>query len=45
MKRYRLTDSAITKWVKLLGWGNADEAKQLITDAIERARANAVGGD
>jgi len=26
------------KWVKLLGWGDVDEAKQLITEAIERAK-------
>lgn len=26
------------KWVKLERWGNAEEAKQLIRDAIERAR-------
>nr|WP_294506063.1 inorganic diphosphatase [uncultured Rhodopila sp.] len=26
------------KWVKLLGWGDAAEAKKLITDAIERAK-------
>src|ERR1700744_4678734 len=27
------------KWVKLLGWGDAAEAKTLIVDAIERARS------
>ncbi len=27
------------KWVKFDGWGDADEAKALITEAIERARA------
>jgi inorganic pyrophosphatase len=26
------------KWVKLLGWGDAAEAKRLIVDAIERAK-------
>ena len=26
------------KWVKLLGWGDVDEARQLITEAIERAK-------
>ena len=26
------------KWVKVLGWGGADEAKGLIRDAIERAK-------
>jgi inorganic pyrophosphatase len=27
------------KWVKVAGWGDADEARRLITEAIERARA------
>ncbi|MBA3898191.1 MAG: inorganic diphosphatase [Sphingomonadaceae bacterium] len=27
------------KWVKINGWGDADEAKQLIVEAIERAKA------
>ena len=27
-----------TKWSRLVGWGQADEAKQLIVDAIARAR-------
>lgn len=27
------------KWVKLKGWGDADEAKKLIVEAIERAKA------
>jgi len=27
------------KWVKLLGWGDAAEAKRLIVEAIERAKA------
>jgi inorganic pyrophosphatase len=27
------------KWVKLLGWGGADEAKQIIMAAAERARS------
>jgi inorganic pyrophosphatase len=26
------------KWVKLLGWGDADEARRLILEAVERAR-------
>lgn len=26
------------KWVKLLGWGDADKAKQLIVEGIERAK-------
>ena len=30
------------KWVKMLGWGDADEAKALIRAAIERARAKTV---
>jgi inorganic pyrophosphatase len=29
------------KWVKVIGWGNAEEAKGLIRDSIERARAAA----
>jgi inorganic pyrophosphatase len=28
------------KWVKLLGWGGLDEARELIVAAIERARAH-----
>ena len=27
------------KWVKLLGWGDVDEARRLITEAIERAKS------
>jgi inorganic pyrophosphatase len=27
------------KWVKVLGWGNADEARALIVEGIERAKA------
>ncbi len=27
------------KWVKLLGWGDAEEAQRLIVEAIERARS------
>jgi inorganic pyrophosphatase len=27
------------KWVKLLGWGDADEARRLIVEAMERARS------
>ena len=26
------------KWVKVVGWGNAAEAEQMILDAIERAK-------
>jgi inorganic pyrophosphatase len=29
------------KWVKLLGWGGTDEAKTVIRESIERARAKA----
>ena len=29
------------KWVKFAGWGDADEAKRLIVEAIERARQQA----
>jgi inorganic pyrophosphatase len=32
-------DLETSKWVKVLGWGDAEEAKALITTAIERARA------
>ena len=28
------------KWVKMNGWGDASEAKQLIREAIERAKSN-----
>jgi inorganic pyrophosphatase len=27
------------KWVKVLGWGDAEEARGLIVEAIERAKA------
>ena len=27
------------KWVKIIGWGGAEEAQQLILEAIERAKA------
>jgi inorganic pyrophosphatase len=27
------------KWVKALGWGDADEAKRFILEGIERAKA------
>jgi inorganic pyrophosphatase len=27
------------KWVKVAGWGDAEEAKRLIVEAIERAKA------
>ncbi len=27
------------KWVRILRWGDADEARQLVLDGIERARA------
>ncbi|MCW0196643.1 inorganic diphosphatase [Sphingopyxis sp.] len=30
------------KWVKLGGWGDVDEAKQIILDGIERAKAHSV---
>jgi inorganic pyrophosphatase len=26
------------KWVKMMGWGDADEAKKLISEAIARAK-------
>jgi len=28
------------KWVKMLGWGDADEARRLISEAIARAKQN-----
>jgi inorganic pyrophosphatase len=31
------------KWVKVTGWGDADEARRLITEAIERANAAKAG--
>ncbi len=31
-------DLETEKWVKIAGWGNADEAKRLISEAIERAK-------
>lgn len=31
-------DLETTKWVKVTGWGDVDEAKQAILDAIERAK-------
>ena len=32
------------KWVKVLRWGDADEAHRLILEGIERAKAKRVGG-
>ena len=32
-------DLEMTKWVKVLGWGDAAEAKKLILESIERAKA------
>jgi len=34
-------DLECSKWVKVLGWGDGEEAKQLIRDAIARAQAAA----
>ncbi len=31
------------KWVKLTGWGDATKAKQLIVEAMERAKAAKAG--
>jgi inorganic pyrophosphatase len=31
-------DLEVGKWVKLIGWGDAAEARQLIVDAIERTK-------
>jgi inorganic pyrophosphatase len=33
-------DLESSKWVKVLGWGDAEEAKQLIRDAIARANTS-----
>ena len=32
-------DLESSKWVKVLGWGDAEEAKQLIVESIQRAQA------
>jgi inorganic pyrophosphatase len=32
-------DLESNKWVKVIGWGDAEEAKRLIVEAIERAQA------
>ena len=32
-------DLESSKWVKVLGWGDAEEAKRLIMESIERAKA------
>ena len=32
-------DLESSKWVEVLGWGDAVEAKQVIMESIERARA------
>ena len=32
-------DLETNKWVKVVGWGNAEEARKLIVEAIERAKA------
>ena len=32
-------DLESSKWVKVLGWGDAEEAKRLIVESIDRARA------
>jgi inorganic pyrophosphatase len=31
-------DLELGKWVKLIGWGDADEARRLISEAIERGK-------
>ena len=30
-----------TKWVRVGRWGDAAEARQIVTEAIERAKSNA----
>jgi inorganic pyrophosphatase len=37
-------DLETTKWVKLLGWGDAQEAKKVIVEGIERQRAHVASG-
>jgi inorganic pyrophosphatase len=32
-------DLETTKWVKMLGWGDAEEARRIIIESIERAKA------
>ena len=34
-------DLESTKWVKVLGWGDAEEAQRLIVEAIARAKGAA----
>jgi inorganic pyrophosphatase len=36
-------DLETAKWVKVMGWGDAAEARQLIMESIERARAKKSG--
>jgi inorganic pyrophosphatase len=38
-------DLETTKWVKVLGWGDAAEAKKIIVESIERARRSKPPGD
>jgi len=37
-------DLETSKWVKVLGWGDAEEAKQLIVQSMERAKAQKARG-
>jgi inorganic pyrophosphatase len=32
------------KWIKVIGWGDSAEARQLIVDAIDRAKVDKCGG-
>jgi inorganic pyrophosphatase len=36
-------DLETAKWVKVMGWGDAAEARQLIVESIERALAKKSG--
>jgi inorganic pyrophosphatase len=36
-------DLETTKWVKVLGWGDADKARGLVVEGIERAKAEKAG--
>jgi inorganic pyrophosphatase len=37
-------DLETTKWVKMLGWGDAAEARKIIVESIERAKAQKAKG-
>src|SRR5262245_59897068 len=37
-------DLETTKWSRLIGWGQADEARRLIVEAIARAKSDKIAG-